>query len=345
MLGGMLEPPDIADDAILSSLRDAYGVAATRLRFLPLGSDVGTAVYRVRGAAGASWFLKLRRGPFTQASVALPRLLADRGVAHVIAPLPALDGGLSAPLEAGPAAEPFSMILYPFVEGRSGFAAELDEGRWTELGAFLRRLHDEPLPHNMREAIPREAWSPEAREQVREALARPAERTGFDAPAAELAALLESRRGEIGLMVDRAERLATALQRAAPAFVLCHTDIHAGNVLVADEGGLFVVDWDDLLFAPRERDLMFVGGGVGGVWNKPDEEAWFHRGYGEVSIDPAALAYYRYERIVQDVAAYCRLVFGRERGDDDRRRGVRQLAAQFLPGGVVEIAHRTFRRL
>ena len=44
-------------------------------------------------------------------------------------------------------------------------------------------------------------------------------------------------------------------------FVLCHSDIHGGNILIADTGELYVVDWDDPILAPKERDLMFIGGG------------------------------------------------------------------------------------
>ena len=39
-----------------------------------------------------------------------------------------------------------------------------------------------------------------------------------------------------------------------------------------DEGvvhGIYIVDWDEPIMAPKERDLMFIGGGVANVWNKP----------------------------------------------------------------------------
>jgi spectinomycin phosphotransferase len=66
-----------------------------------------------------------------------------------------------------------------------------------------------------------------------------------------------------------------------------------------------------------------------------------------VTVDKAALAYYRYERIVQDVAAFARLILAEQgaRGADDRERGLRQLASQFEPRGVVEIAHATYASL
>ena len=59
--------------------------------------------------------------------------------------------------------------------------------------------------------------------------------------------------------------------------------------------------FDNPSFAPKERDLILVGGST--VWNNPSNEALFYQGYGPAEIDRMALAYYRYERIIQDIAA------------------------------------------
>ena len=123
---------------------------------------------------------------------------------------------------------------------------------------------------------------------------------------------------------------------------MCHSDLHGNNVLVGVDDELAVVDWDEPILAPKERDLMFIGGGVGGVWNQPQEAAWFYEGYGHTAIDPVALAYYRYERIVEDFAAYGERILGTQGSVGDREEGLRRLMSQFLPGNVVEMAHRSY---
>ncbi len=121
---------------------------------------------------------------------------------------------------------------------------------------------------------------------------------------------------------------------------MCHADIHAGNVLVGADDALYIVDWDTLTFAPKEHDLMFIGAGIGdGIWHDPREEALFYRGYGEAEIDRLALAYYRYERIVQDIAAYGEQLLLSDEGGADREQGLRFFVSQFLPNNVVEIAY------
>ena len=57
----------------------------------------------------------------------------------------------------------------------------------------------------------------------------------------------------------RAARLAGRSHSDPRRWVLCHADLHAGNVLVEPDGGLVIIDWDTATLAPRERDLMFPG--------------------------------------------------------------------------------------
>lgn len=86
---------------------------------------------------------------------------------------------------------------------------------------------------------------------------------------------------------------------------------------------------------------MFIGGGIGGIWHRPEEADWFYAGYGPTSTDQEALAYYRYERIVQDIAVYCTQLLATAEGGEDRPLLWRQIRSQFAPGDVVDIALRT----
>jgi spectinomycin phosphotransferase len=175
---------------------------------------------------------------------------------------------------------------------------------------------------------------------------REVEATSYRDPVAQrLAAFWRSKRDEIRAMVERAAVLGQALRARALPFVLCHSDLHAWNVLLGTDDEIAIVDWDNPVFAPKERDLMFIGGGVGAVWDTPREESLFYRGYGPTEIDPGALAYYRYERIVADLAAYGAEIFGAQGGVEDRENGLRQVIGQFQPHRVVEIAHQTYQRL
>lgn len=96
--------------------------------------------------------------------------------------------------------------------------------------------------------------------------------------------------------------------------------------------------------APKERDLMFIGGGVANVWNKSHEEALFYKGYGKTEINKATLAYYRHERIVEDIAEYAQELLLTSTGGADRLVMFKHFIDMFEPRGVVEIAFETAER-
>ncbi len=147
---------------------------------------------------------------------------------------------------------------------------------------------------------------------------------------------MRKKRDEIDHLVARAEALAMALQARSLELVLCHSDIHPGNLLLGANDALYIVDWDNPLFAPKERDLCLVGGCS--AWSSARDEALFYQGYGEAEVDRMALAYYRYERIVQDIAAFCQELLLTEEGGEDREQGFRYFTSSFLPDHEVELA-------
>ena len=140
-------------------------------------------------------------------------------------------------------------------------------------------------------------------------------------------------------LVDRAEQLGKQIQEQLPEFVLCHSDIHGGNVLMDGNDIIYMVDWDDPIMAPKERDLMFIGGGVANIWNRPHEEKYFYKGYGKTEINRTILAYYRHERIVEDIALYGQQLLLTSVGN--RIESYKHFIAQFEPQGVVDIAFET----
>jgi spectinomycin phosphotransferase len=336
----MLNKPDLRDESIVACLRDDYGLSGAQVVFLPLGADLNTAVYRAFTEDESTYFVKLRKGPFDDTSVTLPKYLSDLGIRQIIAPLVTNKGRLWANLEA------FKVILYPFVEGRDGYQDKLSDRLWGEFGAALKSIHTAKIPPSLTGHIQRENYSPNWRNRVKEFLTRIEDESYDDIVAQRLAEVLRSRRDVILDLVDRADRLAMSLQDRSPEFIVCHSDIHAGNILIGDGDMIYIVDWDDPILAPKERDLMYIGGGLMGGWQRPqEEENLFYRSYGQTLIDPVAMAYYRYERIIEDIAVYCQQLLLTTDGAEDREQSLQYLISNFLPNHTIEIAYKSDRTL
>lgn len=335
----MLEKPDLQDEKIVACVQEAYGLRVRRVEFLPLGADVNTAVYRITTDA-TPFFLKLRSGDFDETAVLLPQFLSKQGIRQVIAPLPTKTGELWTTLDR------FKAVLYPFVAGQDGYELKMQPHHWEAFGTTLKNIHSVALSPSLAQALPRETFTDRWREFVKTALAG-LDEAWFDDPVAqETAVLLQTERDVILDLIARAERLAQVTQAQSLEMVVCHADIHAGNILITPDDAFYIVDWDTLVLAPKERDLMYVGAGLLGRWFSPlEEEALFYPAYGHTKIDPNLLAYYRYERIVQDIAAYCAELLFTDEGGADRAKSLYYLKTNFLPDHTIAIAYQSDKTL
>jgi spectinomycin phosphotransferase len=162
-----------------------------------------------------------------------------------------------------------------------------------------------------------------------------------DYNAAKLAQFIKSKHSEIDHLIERTEQLASELQFKPLDFVLCHTDIHGANILIMENNDFYIVDWDNPLLAPKERDLMFIGGGIDNIWKSQKDIAIFYEGYGKAEIDLKVLAYYRYERIIEDLAAYGEQLLLTDEGGSDREQAYKRFTGNFEPGSTIEIAENT----
>ena len=258
------------------------------------------------------------------------------GIQQVMAPLPTRAG------DVWTSAHGFAWMLYPFMQGKDAADVALAPAQWVTFGQCLRAIHSARLPEALARRIPREDYAPRWRDAVTEYTRQAETRTFADLSAQRLAEFWKMKRHEIRAMVERASALAETLQRRTDAFVLCHGDLHPWNLLLGADGAFAIVDWDTLLYAPKEHDLMCLGGGITQIWSDPQEEARFYQGYGATTLDPLALAYFRYERVIADLAAYGEQVFAEQGSVADREVGLRQVMAQFLPNQTIDVAHRTY---
>ena len=332
----MIENSPISNQRIIDCLQNNYGIEIATLTPLLLGADMNASVYKAEAPDKSAYFVKLKkRGQSHDISALVTELLHDAGIQQIIPIIKIIRGQSTQPIDD------FTLVVFPFIEGQDGFSRDLTNNQWHTLGKVMRQIHNIEVPPALQNKIRRESYSFKWGELVRSIYGRIDSEPNDDVVTAQLKMFMIKHKATIHQLIDKAEKLAQQIKNQLPEFVLCHSDIHGGNVLIDRDDALYIVDWDDPIMAPKERDLMFIGAGVANVWNKPHEEKLFYQGYGKTEINMTLLAYYRYARIVEDIALYGQQLLIPTLEDQTRMGAYKQFADQFKPNGVVEIAFKT----
>lgn len=320
------EPP-IDHAALRAAIEGAFGIVAHELRFLPIGF---AACYELRAADGARYFMKLWPSlrvsePATEnqrVALEFSRALHDAAVGiQVTYPVLASSGAPWAALDGAPFA------LFPFLDGE--VRGVRSKAEVYALGGAVAALH--LATPALRHLVPRTetfevAYEAELRRNVDLAAALPAGTPDGALAAREWA--LETRADLEGALA-RLHALQSRVRTLECPQVVCHMDLHGGNVLTSAAGEQYVIDWDDVRLAPPEFDLWF---GLEDSATGPAHLDALVAGYcdairrsGERGLEPPALhvehlGFYLLRRDLEDVAiALARLLDERaDRRDDER---------------------------
>jgi spectinomycin phosphotransferase len=329
----MHEQPEIPVEHLRACFQDQYDLIPAIFEFLPLGLDSYAGVYRVVSEQGTASLLKVTSRPLYEPRCLVPRYLKDQGITSVVAPIPTRSGALWTHLEE------WTVTVYPFLEGETSWTGMTDE-QWKEVGTIFQRIHRVRLPSFGFESLRKETFDPtEYARWIHTFETQHAHaRGGASASQRALRSSWMVHQSTIHTAVAILETLGNVLQSRTLPYVVCHADLHPANLLRDHVGRVFVIDWDEVMLAPKERDFLFI------KESSADSEALpgtpeFFRGYGQTEIDWIALTYYRYERVVQDLIAFAQDVFFRDDlGEESRAEAVQFFDEILAEGGEIDAA-------
>ena len=329
----MIEKPDIKDERIIIALHDNYSIQVSDIEFLPIGNDSSAFSYRVEAEDKSSYFLKIRKEISNPAGLFVPRFLKDNGIEQLVAPLSTKTQELWVNVDG------FAFILYPFITGNEAMKVGMTDVQWIEFGFTLKQIHVTELPTRILHYVKYESFIPKWSRLAKTMHEQVNIREYDDPYQRQLAFFWKENNEKIQTLLERAKVLGKRLQHANLEFVLCHADIHTANILITQKQNMFIVDWDDTLLAPKERDLMFV---LGENTIETREEQLFFKGYGRIEISLLALAYYRYEWCIQEVGDFGERVFlMKDAGENTKKDSVEGFMKLFSRGDVIETAFNT----
>ncbi len=238
--------------------------------------------------------------------------------------------------------EKWRVIVYPFIDGDTSWTGMIDE-QWKEAGRTFQRIHAVKLAPSGFESVRKETFDPsEYAQWVRTFEVQHLAASGEESASRRaLRSLWIGHERSIDMVVNALEKLAEVLRSRALPYVICHADLHPANLLRDHAGHVHVIDWDEVMLAPKERDFLFIKASATDSEALPGSMAFF-QGYGKTEIDWVALTYFRYERVIQDLIACAQEVFSRDDlGEETKADSVRLFESILLAGGEIEAAMQT----
>ena len=282
------------------------------------GVDTGGSAYAVKLTGGG-----------TPAGLILA---AAFGVPGVPAPVSARDGGLWSTRDGK------RLSLVPWISSERGLDG-MTATQWTAFGKLLAGTHAAPITEEIADVLPVETYRHERAtdcvRQVHKHLAQAPDALdgGWDTETA-------------AFILAGADRLAARLRADPAPNVVCHADPHTGNVLLGPTGEVFLIDWDDAIASPRERDLMFLldGGLMGFADVHDDARGWFFEGYGDIALDRELVVYFQCVRALEDLD-FALTALNPRTSDEDRAGALRLVRWIFGDTGLAATAAANLRRL
>jgi len=329
----MRKPPRILEEHLRTCLQDQYDLSPVTLEFLPRGKDYNAGVYRVVSEQGTAYLLKVTSRSLYEPSCLVPRYLSNQGITSVVAPVPTKSHALWTKLVD------WTVIVYPFLDGDTSLTGMMKE-QWKEVGTIFQRIHQVRLQPEGFQSLRKETFDPTGYTRWVHIFETQHlhSRHGGSASSRALRASWVAHQSTIHMGVTTLEKLAEVLKARPFPYVICHADLHPANLLRDPAGHVFVIDWDEVMLAPKERDFIFV--------REPQADA-FWEGYGQREIDWMLLSYYLWERVVQDVIECAGQVCFRDDWAEETRAEVAQLFDQILAeeGGTIAAAYQASAHL
>ena len=318
------------DNRLIDILERAYGLQVVHLAYLKQAWVAHC--YAVDSAGSGRFFLKFyeqeRQARLYARNIEFYLSLCDQLVHKqllpaVACPVPTLSGPFALSLEG------HLLILFHWIEGQTVGFERLADDVLIKAATAVGRLHAS-TPQVEWPDPPRERFDLPFEQDLQRDLDLLSEITSADSAGKQgLRELLLPRRDEIlGLLGRLRELQARARARDAEP-VICHTDLHGGNMILDDQGTLHLVDWEGAWLAPPEHDLFFF------EWDERFETLFLPRyedAFRPVCLDRETFAFYHTRRNLEDLAEWVVRILYENNGDDQDREDLEGIVEDCISG-------------
>ena len=286
----MKNEPALPIEQIRDLINCYYKLNLRKLDFLPIGE--GSWCYR--GTGENTVFVRLvKNSNAVLKTNDLIQLLAGYNF-PVLPPLSHKYGQTVARIEN------YGLVVYPYLEGLTVMRSGLNGQQLTtvrqEIGAITALLHELTEQVNHQIDLPTEDFT-KFQPEFHSIVCSNRKPDCHDQLIIDWMRFIQERKSELTNLLQVTEQLGNELRSRKSDYVLCHGDIHEDNIIMASSGGLYIIDWDNAILAPKERDLFFFGE------NENNLKQYFSL-LSSKQAEPAIIDYYVLEWALQEIVDY-----------------------------------------
>jgi spectinomycin phosphotransferase len=309
----MLTEPMIERTMLQTALHKAYDLTFDTLTFVPKGET--SWGYIVDITDGHRYFLKIFGSALMDVSgLSLTYHLArDCQIETVTAPLATQFGDVVLPLP------PYQAALFPYIDGQTLSGKQPTSRVARCIGQSLARIH---ACQDARAHCPRvEQFTITIHDRLLATLHAVADEAQvFEGYKGAVRALLAPRVPKLIEQLDAFHQLQQKLRRRKLDLVVCHGDPTPGNIIVVSDGQIALIDWDDVLLAPKEKDLMFFLDD-----DSRDVIAGYESVAGTIQLDQDVLRFYQYQWTLGAITTFSSRIIFENTSDAQNRHDLEEL--------------------
>jgi spectinomycin phosphotransferase len=145
---------------VLEIVKKEYGIETQNCVKLNIGFDINTFLFKVLSKDNKEYFLKIRINGFSELSLIVPLLISEIKPSHIINVIKTIPGKLYVHYSS------LFIMVFPFINGQSGWNVSLTKNQFIEFGNVLHELHSMKLPHKYKNSIRKETFDNKYRERI-----------------------------------------------------------------------------------------------------------------------------------------------------------------------------------
>src|SRR2546422_2800124 len=177
-------------------------------------------------------------------------LFARAGIVNIAHPIPNSHGQMRIQIRD------FQIALFDWISGETAQEHKLTDTQLGRLGELLAKIHQSKTI--IGEYSVRENFAILFKDRLVAILSDMSEMTGDSSKyKTKLELFLGPHRQEFKQELETQEKLQRKVKTMRLDFVNCHGEPSPGNILSSNDGEIHLLDWDEPIFAPKEKDLLF----------------------------------------------------------------------------------------